>query len=125
MYDLDLLNAEAFICSNKDNKIDNEFTSRVIANMDVYINSGNYTIARRAEVVVVCMRLLTKSIEETREVSTNSYYNDQLARLTDTNHFKSVKFADGLGESTKWMNLNEESIPVLIDYLKLELNTFP
>ena len=50
-----------------------------------------------------------------------SYYKNELNRLKDSEYFKSVKLFDGNGENTKQMDLNSESIPVLIEFLQKEL----
>lgn len=49
-----------------------------------------------------------------------NYHKDQLNRLVDCDYFKSIKVFDGSGNSTKQMDLNSESIPALIEFLKKE-----
>lgn len=48
------------------------------------------------------------------------YYKDQLNKLVNSEWFKSLKIFDGSGNSTHQMNLNTESIPILIEFLKKE-----
>ena len=47
-----------------------------------------------------------------------NYYERQLERLKETDYLMAVKFADGLGNQTNNMNLNRESIPAIIKWLK-------
>ena len=52
----------------------------------------------------------------------NNYYSNQLKRLEhDPDFFKTVKLHDSNGNATKNMDLNLDSIPVLIAFLKTEL----
>ncbi len=51
-----------------------------------------------------------------------TYHESQLLQLADSDYFKSVKFWDGAGNSTKTMDLNQDSIPVFLVYLQLELD---
>lgn len=46
-----------------------------------------------------------------------NYYKRQLERLKETDYLMAVKFVDGLGTQTNNMNLNKESIPVIIEWL--------
>lgn len=57
-----------------------------------------------------------------------NYYKAELGRLeeklADTDapdYCKAIKVWDGFGSSTKTLNLNAESIPVLIEFLQAEL----
>lgn len=48
-----------------------------------------------------------------------SYYQAELDRLDITGEFcTTIKLTDGSGNSTRVLNLNEESIPALIEFLK-------
>jgi hypothetical protein len=58
--------------------------------------------------------------ERTKGESMKSYYASELKALKDGNFPKSVKIFDGEGNQTKQLDLNAESIPVLIEYLKRE-----
>lgn len=49
------------------------------------------------------------------------YYKDELARLVDDGrHYLSIKVWDSLGEHSKTLNLTNECIDVLIDFLKAQ-----
>ena len=48
-----------------------------------------------------------------------NYYKNQLSKLNlDQEYTTSLKIFDGHGKSTNQMDLNTESIPVLIEFLK-------
>jgi len=50
-----------------------------------------------------------------------SYYRNELARLQTSEYAKTVLLSDGEGNKTKTLDLNLESIPVLLEYLNKEL----
>lgn len=50
-----------------------------------------------------------------------NYYDVELKRLENSENLKSVKVYDGLGHSTNQLDLNTESIVVLIEFLNSEL----
>lgn len=50
-----------------------------------------------------------------------NYYVNQLEQLKDSEYYKTIKLVDSFGNTTKVLNLNSDSIPVLISYLKKEL----
>jgi len=51
-----------------------------------------------------------------------NYYKSELNRLKDsTENYKAVMFNDGKGERTHYLNLNQESIPIIIKSLEKEL----
>ena len=50
-----------------------------------------------------------------------NYYESQLKNLENGEYFKSIKVFDGNGNSTKQLDLNKESIPVIIEFLTQEL----
>jgi hypothetical protein len=50
-----------------------------------------------------------------------SYHQSQLKRLMPSEYNASVKVFDGNGNSTNQMDLNQESIPILIKYLEAKL----
>lgn len=49
-----------------------------------------------------------------------NYYKNQLDGLEDSDYFKKIVISDSDGNRTKTMDLNNESIPVLIDFLNRE-----
>jgi len=49
-----------------------------------------------------------------------TYHKDQLNKLIDVEFNKSVVVFDGSGNKTKQMDINLESIPILIEFLKKE-----
>jgi hypothetical protein len=51
----------------------------------------------------------------------DDYYKDQLKRLKNGEYQKSLKLFDGNGNATNQMDLNIDSIPVLIQFLQKEL----
>lgn len=64
-------------------------------------------------------RILMEMEERLRLNKTNTYYQRELARLdVGSDYCTTVKFTDGSGESTKYLSLNKESIPDIIDWLQ-------
>jgi hypothetical protein len=62
---------------------------------------------------------LKKYLVENRLKENSSYYQGELDNLnTNSTYPISIKLTDGDGNSTKYINLNNESIPVLIEWLK-------
>ena len=56
----------------------------------------------------------------------NLYYELQLAKLIDTEYYKTIKIFSGTivnTHDTNQLDLNIDSIPVIIKFLKLELKT--
>jgi hypothetical protein len=49
-----------------------------------------------------------------------SYYEGELKRLIDGGYNKSIKIFDGEGNHTKQLDITEDSIAVLIEFLKNE-----
>ena len=54
-------------------------------------------------------------------MKTFNYYKHELEQLKNSEYFKSIKLFDGIGNNTNQMNLNVESIPILIKFLEREL----
>jgi hypothetical protein len=50
-----------------------------------------------------------------------NYYSSEFSQLIDSEYFKSIKVYDGTGTSTKQLDLNLDSIPVLMKFLSKEL----
>lgn len=50
-----------------------------------------------------------------------SYYKKELETLKNSEYFKTVILSDGIGNKTRNLNLNAESIPEVIEFLKKEL----
>ena len=46
-----------------------------------------------------------------------NYYRDELSKLKETEYYPTIQIRDGNGNNTKWLALNEESIPIIMDYL--------
>ena len=50
-----------------------------------------------------------------------NYYQSELSQLEDNSgYFKTIIVSDGFGQSTKTLDLNKESIDVLVKWLKKE-----
>lgn len=62
-------------------------------------------------------KIINKVLKE--ESSFARYYQGELNRLTiDSEFLPTVKFTNGNGQGTKNLNLNNESIPIIIAWLK-------
>lgn len=62
-------------------------------------------------------KIVKKVLKE--ESSFARYYQSELNRLTiDSEFLPTVKFTNGVGQGTKNLNLNNESIPIIIAWLK-------
>lgn len=50
-----------------------------------------------------------------------NYYESELTKLKTSEYYKSIQVLDGQGNTTKHLDLNIESIPVLLKFLSIEL----
>lgn len=46
-----------------------------------------------------------------------NYYREEVNKLEDTEYPPTLQIRDSKGNQTKWLSLNEESIPEIMDYL--------
>lgn len=71
------------------------------------------------EINEVDPKILMAMEERLRLNKTNSYYQRELARLdAGSDYMITAQFCDPDGGRTKWLSLNLESIPDIIDWLQ-------